>query len=286
MNTFFQDLFEGLPSARLHHSPLSPFSRALKHLIRQEILKHFSEGNEESVSFPPFGNLIFPFESMGAIDSTCLFDYDELILFSYYWRMRNKYKHVADIGANIGLHSIILSRCGFSVKSYEPDPGHFSVLRRNLALNACDSNVDINEMAVSSQIGETEFVRVEGNSTGSHIAGSKLNPYGDLKRFPVRLESITPILEWADFIKLDAEGHEKEILLSTRGEQWDGTDAFVEIENRENAIAVFAHFEKENVYMFSQKVGWNQVVTEEDMPTSYKEGMLFISRSPKNPWDE
>ena len=64
------------------------------------------------------------------------------------------------------------------------------------------------QAAVSSKQGQEEFVRVLGNTTGSHLAGAKPAPYGPLEMFQVTLESIHPILEWADFVKIDVEGHE------------------------------------------------------------------------------
>jgi FkbM family methyltransferase len=132
---------------------------------------------------------------MGAVDSLNLFDLDELIIFSFYHANRNRYKKAVDIGANIGLHSILMCKCGFDVRSYEPDPQHFSQVQKNLELNHC-GNVDAHNAAVSGTVGEMGFVRVEGNTTGSHLAGSKPNPYGELKRFPVRVESIGSITSW------------------------------------------------------------------------------------------
>ena len=37
-------------------------------------------------------------------------------MFAFYYRNREFHKKVADIGANIGLHSIVLSKCGFEVE--------------------------------------------------------------------------------------------------------------------------------------------------------------------------
>jgi len=206
-----------------------------------------------------------------------------LIIFSFYWVNRNKYRRVLDIGANIGLHSIILDRCGFEVRAYEPDPQHFTILQRNLALNHC-SNVQAVNAAVSSKAGAMEFVRVLGNTTGSHLAGSKSNPYGDLERFPVKVEAIEPLITWADLIKLDAEGHEKEILLATKRDHWLSTDALIEVENKSNAAAIFEHFAALGVQLFSQKTNWQPVRNVGDVPTGYREGTLFATCKSEMPW--
>jgi FkbM family methyltransferase len=243
----------------------------------------FCEQDAKVKDFKPFGELVFPYHKMGAVDSLNLFDLDELIIFSFYWMNRERYHRVLDIGANIGLHSIILSKCGYEVRSYEPDPQHFEILKRNLVLNN-GSSVQAFNAAVSSRAGELEFVRVLGNLTASHLAGSKPNPYGDLERFPVRVEAIEPLISWADLIKLDVEGHEKEVLLATNREQWLSTDALVEIENESNAASVYEHFTTLGVRLFSQKTNWQLVRDVDDMPTSYRQGTLFITCKSEMPW--
>ncbi|MCJ7655820.1 MAG: FkbM family methyltransferase, partial [Dehalococcoidia bacterium] len=252
---------------------------------RQEVERLFSSTDGQSKRLGFFGEMVFPYHKMGAVDSLNLFDLDELIIFSFYWVNRARYKRVLDIGANIGLHSIILSKCGFEVHAYEPDPRHFEVLQRNLRLNNC-SNVRPFNLAVSSESGEKEFIRLLGNTTGSHLAGSKPNPYGDLERFPVKVEPFGVLMTWADLIKLDVEGHEKEILLNTSRDQWLGRDALVEVQSEENALSIYKHFDRLGVCLFSQKTNWQQVQTFDDMPTSHHEGTLFVSCSNKMFWQD
>jgi FkbM family methyltransferase len=272
-----------LPSLASCHSPDSQVYGLLKLMARKEVERLFSSTDGQSSRLGPFGEIVFPYHKMGAVDSLNLFDIDELIIFSFYWANRGRYKRVLDIGANIGLHSIILSKCGFEVRAYEPDPGHFAVLERNLLLNN-SSNVQAFNAAVSNETGEKEFVRVLGNTTSSHLAGSKANPYGQLERFPVKVDAIGPLMAWSDLIKIDAEGHEKDMLLSTNEEQWLRTDAIVEVENENNAAAVFDHFRHPGVHLLSQKIGWNEVQSVGDMPTGYREGTLFVTCKSEMPW--
>lgn len=278
-----EQLILGLPLFFNFHAPNTEFYQASKAMARQEIERLFSDSDESIKKFRPFGNLIFPYYRMGAVDSLNLFDFDELIIFSFYWLNRNRYRRVADIGANVGLHSIILEKCGFETRSYEPDPQHFEVLQRNLKLNNC-LKVEASNSAVSAKSGEAEFVRVLGNTTGSHIAGSKLNPVGKLERFMVKTEPIQPIIDWADLLKIDVEGHEKEILLATFYENWLATDAIVEMGNEKNAKSIFDYFNKIGVNLFAQKVNWQLVEKFEQMPTSYKDGSLFITLKKNMPW--
>lgn len=277
------ELMTVLPELFSHHERGGRLHSLFTKVARHEIEGLYSASGETTIQLGLLGEVKLPYFKMGAVDSIDLFDLDELIIFSFYWQNRHQYKHVLDIGANIGLHSIILSKCGFTVRAYEPDPTHFTLLESNLALNNCD-NVTVYNSAVSSQAGSMEFVRVLGNTTSSHLAGSKANPYGDLKRFDVKVEAIGPMLAWADLVKMDAEGHEKEILFATTRDMWENTDAIVEVESEDNAVALYDHFQRISVPMFAQKIGWKRVNSADDVPTSYREGSLFISRREAMPW--
>lgn len=281
--TLIERLLAALPALRGFHMPGTPVYEFLKVAARQAAGPLFSAPVATPRTFGPFGALNFPFVTMGAIDSLDLFGLDELIMFSFYWSNRGRYRRVLDLGANIGLHSIVLGRCGFQVRSYEPDPRHFELFERNLSANGCASVQAVNA-AVSVEAGAMEFVRVLGNTTGSHLAGSKPAPYGDLERFPVRVEAFAPLLREADLVKMDVEGHERVLLTATTQEQWRNADALVEIGNPENAAAVFEHFRTIGVNLFAQKTGWGRVCSPADMPVSYRDGTLFISCRAEMPW--
>jgi FkbM family methyltransferase len=277
------DLIMSLPTVVEQHSRSTLLYKFFKNVAHIEIKRRFSENEMKKYDFGPFGDIVFPYYKMGAIDSLDLFGLDELIIFSFYWSNRNTYKKVADIGANIGLHSLILSRCGFSVKSYEPDPTHFNLLSANLKNNNCTKAIPINA-AVSKEVGEMEFIRVLGNTTGSHLAGSKKDPYGELEKFSVNVQAIVPILNESDFVKIDVEGHELTLLQATDRKHWDNCDAMIEIGSKENALGAFEHLSSLGVKMFTQKTGWQEVKTLDNMPMTYKEGSLFITSKPSMPW--
>ena len=278
----FQSLIETLPELSAHHAPTTRAYKLLREIARGQIELRFSSASSGPQEFAPFGQIEFPYHSMGAITSLELFGLDELILFSFYWANRSRYRRVADIGANIGLHSIVLDRCGYQVRSFEPDPDHYTRLRANLASNR-STNVEPVNAAVSDKAGEMEFVRVLGNTTGSHLAGAKSRPYGDLERFPVTL-AIQPIIEWADLIKLDVEGHEKQVLFATTKDNWRQTDAMIEVGTGENAAAIFEFLSALGINMFAQKINWQKVTRLTEMPTSYRDGSLFLSAKTQVPW--
>ncbi|MGE3856742.1 MAG: FkbM family methyltransferase [Dehalococcoidia bacterium] len=277
-------LIEALPQVASAHAPSGPLHALLSQVARDEVARRFGPETDGQAPFGPFGPLAFPYTSMGSISSLHLFGLDELILFSFYRANRGRYRRVADLGSNIGLHSLVLDRCGYEVRAFEPDPVHFDLLSRNLAANGA-THVTPANVAVSIEDGEHEFVRVVGNTTGSHLSGAKANPYGELERFTVRLVGVAPLLEWADLLKIDIEGHEAELLCATTAAQWADTDAMVEIGTPENARLVFDHFQREGVHLFAQKIGWRRVTRVEDMPGGYVDGSLFITRRDGVPWD-
>src|SRR5262249_42731204 len=147
----------------------------------------------------------------------------------------------------------------------------------NLARNGA-SNVETINAAISSENGSMEFVRVLGNTTGSHLAGAKERVYGEIERFDVEVHAFAPEMAWADLIKMDVEGHEAAILCTTTQGEWQSTDAVVEIGSPRNALLVFEHFLNGiDVPLYAQKLNWGRVTRLEDMPTSYRDGSLFIS---------
>ena len=113
---------------------------------------------------------------MGNINSSHLFGLDEMIIFAFYVRNKNRYRRAADIGANIGLHSIVMAKLGLEVDAYEPDPVTYSQLVKNLLLNSVSEKVLTTQKAVSISRGKVNFTRAIGNTTGSHISGAKDDP--------------------------------------------------------------------------------------------------------------
>ncbi|PKP72288.1 MAG: FkbM family methyltransferase [Alphaproteobacteria bacterium HGW-Alphaproteobacteria-5] len=281
--SFFDDLFSTLPQIADRHSPHDPLCRLLRRGVSEEVAEAFHSGGDEAHEFGPFGALTFPYFEMGAINSLHLFGLDELILFAFYNANRGRYARVVDFGANIGLHSIVLSRCGFEVRSFEPDLVHVERFNLNTRLNGVAP--ELHRAAVSLKDGKTEFVRVLGNTTGSHIKGAKSDPYGELETIEVTLEAAAPHLAWADLAKIDIEGHEAELLTGLSPAIWKSTDAILEVGTAENAAAIFRHLHGSGVHLFAQKIGWREVASLDDMPVSHRDGSLFLTGKPVMNWD-
>ncbi len=251
--------------------------------LRKEIAtSNFARGGSGNEEFGPFGELNFPYIEMGAITSLELFGLDEFLIFAFYWANKNNYKNVADIGANIGLHSILMSKCDWFVNAYEPDPKHIANIEKNVVYNQA-TNININQMAVSGFNGSAEFTRVIGNTTGSHLSGAKENPYGNLEKFSVLVKDIKDVMSNSDLVKLDVEGEEANVISSTASECWDSCDMMLEVGSESNAEVIFGHLSDFGINMFSQKNKWFKVNSLSQIPVSYKEGSLFVSKKKSLP---
>ena len=280
----FDLLFRALAENRLLHTCGGPTYEICR-AAAGDLLEHcqLRESTPKPFAFGPFGELAFPYHAMGARDTVDLFGLDELIIFAFYWANRGQYRRALDIGANVGLHSIVMARCGFTVTAFEPDPRHFEWLSQNLQLNGCAAVRPV-QAAVSNHSGQMDFVRVLGNTTGSHLAGAK-DSYGDVQGFPVRVENFADIVADADLVKIDAEGHEPEILFAAPPGTWERCDAMLEVGSAKNAVRIFERFQKAEVNLFAQKIGWNRVCRLDQIPTSHREGSLFISHRGEMLWD-
>jgi FkbM family methyltransferase len=116
-----------------------------------------------------------------------------------------------DIGAHIGYYSMYLQPLVRKVYAFEPDPRNLPDLRRNAA---SVSNIEVVALAVSSQCGTAQFY-IGGDSTLSTleaIEGRTVEVQTtSIDDFIASRPGIKPTL-----LKVDAEGHDFEVLLGMR----------------------------------------------------------------------
>ena len=228
----------------------------------------------------PFGRIKFPYHPMGRIDSLDLFGPSELMILKLYWDNQTRWKNVLDIGANLGLHSILMSKLGWQVRAFEPDPEHFPRLLENLDLNRVMTVAPFN-VAVHTYDGDAMFVRVLNNLTGNHIEGYK-DSYGPRESVSVKVVNCRNLWDGTDFAKIDSEGNEAELCATMTAQDMAHMDAIMEVRNVDNALKIMDHFQGIDVPMWSQKIDWHRVQSINDMPHKNREGSLFVGRNP--PW--
>jgi len=205
------------------------------------------------------------------VTSDNLFCENEQVVFDFYARSGARYATAIDIGANIGAHSVLMARQGWVTFAYEPDHIHFKLLEEVLALNGV--KVHTINAAVSNYNGEAEFTRVLGNTTGSHLTGLK-TPYGPTVTTRVRVVQATPLFERFDFIKIDAEGAEADIIGCMRR---NGADVMTEIGTATAAEKVFSHVKHIGRKLWVRNDGkWVEARELYQMPIHHSYGPVFI----------
>ena len=130
----------------------------------------------------------------------------------FYSDYLNKLKmkfHYIDIGANIGIYSLIASKNDNCIKidAFEPNPIIFKNLKKNLShLNYATPN----EFAITNKFGEIEFYVDPKSSGSSQIDSLKFN----LKIKSVNGDFIKKKInkDYIINIKIDVEGHENVVL--------------------------------------------------------------------------
>lgn len=127
-----------------------------------------------------------------------------------------------DVGANYGYYSVLMGRCvgrDGKVFSFEPNPHIADLLRKSMWISGIRQIDEIHQEAAYSTTGENvRFFFSDERPMNARVADSK--PYeGEIIDVPTaRLDDVLP--ERVDFIKIDAEGAEREI--------WRGLEKTVE----------------------------------------------------------
>ena len=279
-------LLVDLANAHETHSRITEFYQNSESFLLENILLIHGPSSPDELLIGEIGSLKFPFFSMGNIDSAKLFGLDEIILFSFYYANRNRYKKTLDLGANIGLHTLIMKKLGFEVVSYEPDMIHLAQFDKVMRLNCFNSN-GVRPKAISDKSGTMDYVRILGNTTGSHLSGSKEAVYGPTESVTVQVDDILEVLtnENFDFVKMDVEGHEAVLLNRITADSIKKTDIMLEIGSENNAKVIYEILKRKGIPAFAQKINWNRVEKLEDLPNHHTHGSLFLSLQGAPNWN-
>jgi FkbM family methyltransferase len=119
-----------------------------------------------------------------------------------------------DVGANIGNNSLIASKIASKVIAIEPNPKILERLKQNIDLNNL-KNVIVYDYAISNFIGESEFFIPDESFSNQGVASLSLRENIPMRKIKVRVTTLDELLkneERIDLIKIDVEGHSKEVI--------------------------------------------------------------------------
>lgn len=271
-------IFAALPALHRFHARSDPLFRHLDGIVAG----YFESGSGEVLDIEPFEGVYWPRMSLGNLSSYCFFGLGEMVLHAFYWRNRERYRTFFDVGAHMGVDSLLAAHLGYRVWAFEPDPENHRLMRDILARNGC-TTVEPIRAGIADTAGDVEFVRVAGNTTANHVAGAR-DFHGPVERLDAAMTTFEAIGFLPDLMKINVEGFEKVVVPTIPQSAWSATDAFVEIHDIENRDAIFEHFDGTGINLFTQKTGWRPARERVDLPKNNKEGYLFISRRRRMPW--
>ena len=123
-------------------------------------------------------------------------------------------KNIVDIGAHIGWYTVNFAKKCNHVYSFECSPKSFNYLCANIALNNIDYKVTKYNCALSNSEGLTKYYIRDPNDGGGN--GISKFEYDNIHKTPsidVSKKTLDSFeLKNVNFIKIDVEGHEKEVL--------------------------------------------------------------------------
>ncbi len=133
---------------------------------------------------------------------------------------------ILDVGAHIGLFSIMAAKSASNGKVYvfEPSEENFKLLEENVRLNKLD-NIELINKAVTKESGIREFALSPDDPAGHSI------PFGETSRQKINIQTTSlgdfladKNINKVDFLKMDCEGAEYEIFYSCSDETLNKID--------------------------------------------------------------
>lgn len=188
----------------------------LRHLL-QRFVRFFRKNPNRK-----FRICAFPDDQIGR-DIAVTGLYEEAAIRSVEWMIRsevidsNRSGFFLDIGANIGIYTLVLAGRFHTVLAFEPHPMTRRLLQLNVEINGL-SNVVVSPYALSNETGYAVLREEVGNIGASTIDGSDCDKEG----CRVEVREASPLVEEflagasISFIKLDVEGHELKVLQGLR----------------------------------------------------------------------
>ena len=164
----------------------------------------------------------------------------------------HKPEYFLDIGAHGGLYSIILQKnfSGLKVLAFEPDLQNRYQLYSNLFLNKFEKRVKVYDFGLSSVNKKVSFGFLKKSNRG----GKRIMENGDFEIIVKPLDKIFNKKNKKCFLKIDVEGHEKDVIIGSQNILKDNSCLLqVEISKKES-FREFNNFMKSLGYSLVNKI--------------------------------
>ncbi len=151
-------------------------------------------GDTMIVTFPEFRCI----KDKGILDAA-----GDIALTSYLWETLRGGDTFFDIGANAGWYALLAAHKGAKVHAFEPFPSTFKLLRKN-----CDGKNILTWNVAVSDSNETRYMKHD-DRYANFSGWNTISPHGTVRVAATSLDQFAVI---PTVIKIDVEGHEKEVL--------------------------------------------------------------------------
>jgi FkbM family methyltransferase len=123
----------------------------------------------------------------------------------------NKNHKVLDIGANIGLTSILFGNLASEVDSFEPSLSTFKILQKNLAASL-HSNIHIHNFGLGAKNENLTLTFSPSNRAGGFVSDkTQASKEHSVENIVIK-KGDDFLITKVDFIKIDVEGYEKNVI--------------------------------------------------------------------------
>ena len=193
------------------------------------------------------------------------------------WFHYGAFKVVLDIGANIGNHTLFFASNSpdAEVYSFEPMPVNYKLLAANVSNNQLSSRVHLYNKAVGDIKCCARMKLISANNNGT----ARITEDDDQDSETVEVVVIDDLnLPDPDFIKIDTEGHEVQVLRGMK-KTLNRSNAFVWLEiDAENALEVYQIMDSLGYEVVDYSLLWvNNVLFGKATQKLYPTGHAFAS---------
>ena len=119
---------------------------------------------------------------------------------------------ILDVGANIGLTSLIFAELSAHVDSFEPSPSTFEILQKNISKSGY-SNIDLHNFGLGSSAEKLSLTRGPNDRSGAFVSNITQASSGHItEHIEIKTGDQCVGNSPVSFIKIDVEGFEMEVL--------------------------------------------------------------------------